>query len=82
MYDFVIQGVKRIDLLNSPLPSPFQVALLEEEFVGRRSFWRRQRHRELELTEMESMLHHQLTEGEHLMASDVRSQLESIREGE
>ena len=58
------------------------MALLEEELVGRRSFWRRQRHRELELTETESQLYHQLMEEEHLMASDFDSQLESIREGE
>lgn len=59
-----------------------QVALLEEELAGRRSFWRRQRHREDELTEVESRLHRQLMEDEHVTAYHVQEQLENIQEGE
>ena len=58
-----------------------QVALLEEELAGRRSFWRRQRHREDELTEVESRLHRQLMEDEHVTAYHVQEQLENIQEG-
>lgn len=57
------------------------MALLEEELAGRRSFWRRQRHREDELTEVESKLHRQLMEDEHVTAYHVREQLENIQEG-
>jgi len=63
------------------LKSVLQVALLEEELAGRRSFWRRQRHREDELTEVESKLHRQLMEDEHVTAYHVQEQLESIQEG-
>lgn len=58
-----------------------QVALLEEELAGRRSFWRRQRHREAELTEVESNLYRQLMEDEHVTAYHVQEQLENIKEG-
>lgn len=57
------------------------MALLEEELAGRRSFWRRQRHREDELTEVESRLHRQLMEDEHVTAYHVQEQLENIQEG-
>ena len=63
------------------MKSVLQVALLEEELAGRRSFWRRQRHREDELTEVESKLHRQLMEDEHVTAYHVREQLENIQEG-
>lgn len=57
------------------------MALLEEELAGRRSFWRRQRHREAELTEVESNLCRQLLEDEHVTAHRVQEQLENIQEG-
>lgn len=54
---------------------------MEEELAGRRSFWRRQRHREDELTELESKLYRQLMEDEHVTAYQVQEQLENIQEG-
>ena len=63
------------------MKSVLQVALLEEELAGRRSFWRRQRHREDELTEVESKLHRQLMEDEYVTAYHVQEQLENIQEG-
>ncbi len=63
------------------MKSILQVALLEEELAGRRSFWRRQRHREDELTEVESKLYRQLMEDEYVTAYHVQEQLENIQEG-
>lgn len=57
------------------------MALLEEELAGRHSFWRRQKHREDELTEVESKLHRQLMEDEYVTAYHVQEQLENIKEG-
>lgn len=54
---------------------------MEEELAGRRSFWRRQRHREDELTEVEANLYRQLMEDEHVTAYQVHEQLENIKEG-
>ena len=81
-FSFSLSLVLSFSLSLSPLCTfnP-QVALLEEELAGRRSFWRRQRHREDELTETESGLCQQLLEDEHLMASQVHSKIESIKEG-
>ena len=58
-----------------------KVPLLEEELAGRRSFWRRQRHREGELTETESQLHRELMQDEYITASQVQEELENIQEG-
>lgn len=46
-----------------------------------RRSWRRQRHREDELTEVESQLYRQLMEDEHVTAYHVQEQLENIQEG-
>lgn len=54
---------------------------MEEELAGRRSFWRRQRHREDELTEVEANLYRQLMEDEYVTAYQVHEQLENIKEG-
>ena len=55
--------------------------MLEEEIVGRRSFWRRQRHREDELTEVEAKLYYQLMEDNQIMALQVQEPLETVTEG-
>jgi hypothetical protein len=58
-----------------------QVALLEDELAGRKSFWRRQRHREEEQMTTESGLHQDLLNDQYLTAAKVKERLESIREG-
>ena len=50
--------------------------------MGRRSFWRRQRHREDELSQVEAKLYHQLMEDDQILAFQVQEPLESITEGE
>ena len=55
--------------------------MLEDELAGRRSFWRRQRHREDEQTTTESSLHQELLNNEHITAAKVKETRESIREG-
>lgn len=55
--------------------------MLEDELAGRRSFWRRQRHREDEQTVTESGLHQELLNNEYLTAAKVKETLDSVREG-
>lgn len=57
-----------------------QVELLEEELVGRRSFWRRQRHREEELTLVEAQLMKEMLENEDVTAQIVQAKQETINE--
>ena len=57
-----------------------QVQLLEEEIVGRRSFWRRQRKRESELTTQENKVAKMLMEDEHVTIHVLREYLDGIYE--
>ena len=54
--------------------------MLEEELVGRRSYWRRQRHREDELTSVETQLVKQMLEDENVTAQIVIEKQETINE--
>ena len=57
-----------------------KVQLLEEEIVGRRSFWRRQRKRESELTTQENKVAKMLMEDEHVTIHVLREYLDGIYE--
>ena len=57
-----------------------QVELLEEELVGRRSYWRRQRHREEELTNVEAQLMTEMLDNENVSAQVVQEKQEAINE--
>lgn len=53
---------------------------MEEEIVGRRSFWRRQRKREIELTTQENKVAKMLMEDEHVTIHVLREYLDGIYE--
>ena len=53
---------------------------MEEEIVGRRSFWRRQRKRESELTTQENKVAKMLMEDEHVTIHVLREYLDGIYE--
>lgn len=55
--------------------------MLEEEYVARKSFWRRQRHRERELSEHENSLTRQVLEDDEVTMNHVSERLELISEG-
>lgn len=57
-----------------------QVQLLEEEIAGRRSYWRRQRKREEELSALEGVVGKQLMENEYVTAESIRMKLDTISE--
>ena len=57
-----------------------QVELLEEELVGRKSYWRRQRYREDELTIVEAKLMKEMLENEDVTAQAVQEKQETINE--
>ena len=57
-----------------------QLQLLEEELVGRRSYWRRQRHREDELTATQAQLVKKMLEDENVTAQIVSEKQETINE--
>ena len=59
-----------------------QVQLLEEEIVGRRSFWRRQRKREVEISNQENKVAKMLMEDEHVTIHRLREYLDVIYESE
>ena len=58
-----------------------QLSILEEEYVGRRSFWRRQRHRERELSEQQATLRKQILDNYDVTLNHVSEQMELINDG-
>lgn len=58
-----------------------QLSILEEEYVARRSFWRRQRHREKELSEQQTSLRKQILDDYDVTLKQVSEQMELINEG-
>ena len=75
---FVV-GREKVQLLN--VFHFAQLSMLEEEFVGRRSFWRRQRHRERELSEQQTILTKQILDNYDVTLNHVSEQMELINEG-
>lgn len=55
--------------------------MLEEEHVARKSFWRRQRHREREISEYETSLAKLIIQDQNVTLSHVSERLELINEG-
>lgn len=55
--------------------------MLEEEHVARRSFWRRQRHRERELFVQQTTLRKQIQDNTDVTLKHVSEQIELINEG-
>lgn len=60
---------------------PIQLSILEEEYVARKSFWRRQRHRERELSETQAKLVKQILVNYDVTSNDVYELMEFVNEG-
>ena len=56
--------------------------MLEEEIAARRSFWRRQRKREEELSDIESEIVKQLVEDNYVTMEALKEKLYTMSEGE